>query len=263
MPYITSVGRNSMNGIDGFKKAMFVSPHFDDAILSCGGLISNSIQRGKSIQICTVFTEIQKENNKLSQVIKKYVAEDMGILESNVDIQECEKWITLRRQEDERACKYLGCKKRELKYLDAIFRLERNQYIYDTEESLFKKAYETTLVNELIEQFIVLCKDFDVCFFPMAIGSHIDHRILHRVGLSIAKRYNYVYYYHEIPYCIGKEMQYSKENQYDISESMKYKIKAISYYDTQLKGLFGCKEGIGNIIPAYEVYSKKSAWDEV
>lgn len=243
--------------MDDFKKAMFVSPHFDDAILSCSGLIASYIKRGKSIQICTVFTEIQKEINKLSQVIKEYVAEDMGILEDNVDMHECKKWITLRRQEDERACKYLGCKKRELKYLDAIFRMEQNQYIYDTEESLFEKVYEASLVDELIKQFTILCKDFDACFFPMAIGNHIDHRILHHVGLKIAEKYNQVYYYHEIPYCIGTEVQYPRSNLYDVSEFMEIKIKAISYYGTQLKGLFGSKEYIGNIIPSYEVYSKR------
>lgn len=244
---------------DEIKKIVIISPHFDDAVLSCAGLIGCFIEEGKTVEICNVFTKIQKENVKFSKVIREYIAEDMNNPIAYVDMQVCEKWIQLRQKEDDRACKFLNCKKRDLGYIDAIFRMKSNQYIYDTEEKLFSeyKAHDEEFMKiDLINRLNFICKDFDACLFPMAIGNHVDHRIVHDMGLEINKNWHNVCFYCEIPYSIDPEFQVLSIEKLNISKLMDLKLKAVGFYGTQLQGLFGTKESISSIIPAYEIYAR-------
>jgi enoyl reductase-like protein len=39
-------------------KHIYISPHLDDAALSCGGLIANQIARGESVQAINIFAGI-------------------------------------------------------------------------------------------------------------------------------------------------------------------------------------------------------------
>lgn len=243
------------------KKIIIISPHFDDAILSCGGLICKMIKLGKYVEICNVFTRIEVNKDHFSEVIKEYIAEDMNEDAQNVDVRLCEKWIRLRKKEDNRASSFLECNKRDLGYIDAIFRTRLNQYIYDTEEKLFSivgQKDEEHLVKNVAYTIEAICKDFDKCIFPMAVGNHVDHYILYQIGLEIQKKNNNVFFYGEIPYCINFQSENEEliANKMVITELFGLKLKAIGFYETQLRGLFGDKYSVSKVIPNYEIYYK-------
>lgn len=240
--------------VNEVKKIMIVSPHYDDAVLSCAGLIGSSIEKGIMVEICNVFTKIHKGNVKLSKVIREYIAEDLNEYIIKVDMKLCKKWIQLRRKEDDMACNFLNCSKRDLGYTDAIFRMKSNQYIYDAEEKLFDGYDEENLKIDLSNRIKDICKGFDACFFPMAVGKHVDHQIIHDVGLEVKKYMQNVYFYCEIPYSINFLNLYLNKEKFYISNYMELKINAICFYKTQLKGLFGNEKIADIFIPNYEIY---------
>ena len=240
------------------KNIVFISPHLDDAILSCAGLISFLVEQGKKVEICNVFTSINDKNMELSEVVKEYIAEDLHENINNVNRKKCDEWIRLRQSEDEEACSLLKCCKRNLGYIDAIFRMKSEWYIYDTEEKLFAGKTindEKLLKKELILKLSDICKDFDKCIFPMAVGNHVDHRIIYEVGLEIQKNNYNVSYYYEIPYSLIPSSLFTNVEKMDISKYLDLKINAVSKYTSQLQGLFGTKVITKEVIPNYEFYS--------
>lgn len=87
-------------------EAIFVSPHLDDAILSCGGLIAKLTKEKKRILIVTVFTK--------------------GI-------------NTVRIKDDMEVCKTLGADYLHLGFVDEVKRRSRLSWI-DIKEKLIKKV---------------------------------------------------------------------------------------------------------------------------
>ena len=79
------------------EKVMVVSPHFDDAILSCGGMLCSDEWFDSEISVINVFTEISQKKQKMSDVIAEYVSEDLAISKSKVNLDMCERWkVTYR-----------------------------------------------------------------------------------------------------------------------------------------------------------------------
>lgn len=141
------------------EKVMVVSPHFDDAILSCGGMLCSDEWFDSEISVINVFTEISQKKQKMSDVIAEYVSEDLAISKSKVNLDMCERWIATRRKEELFATKTLGIKSFDLGYKDAIFRMVNDKFIYDTEEKLFLgQVRENVLLEQLVHQFIDICK---------------------------------------------------------------------------------------------------------
>lgn len=237
------------------EKVIVVSPHFDDAILSCGGMLCSDEWINREISIFNVFSDISRKKETMSDVIVEYVAKDLGISKCKVNLDMCEKWIVTRRKEELLATQALGVKSFDLGYTDAIFRISDDEFIYDTEEKLFLgQIRENVLLDQLIHQFIEICKDYSICYFPAGIGNHPDHIILHLVGKNIQCNHSDIRFYCEIPYSIDKEVKEGKMYEIDVEENYERKIRAVSEYKTQLNWLLGNGNNIEKIIPQYEMY---------
>lgn len=235
---------------------MFVSPHLDDAILSCGGLIFKYIEKGAQCDIINIFNKIDLEIRELSSIIKEYISEDMSCDIENVNIDTCKKWNQLRKRENDCASKYLKCNMKDLEYVDAIFRHTYYDYIYKNEEQLFGEGKEDDLIISLYNELRAFCYDYDLCYFPKSIGKHVDHIIANKVGnLLIDNKIAKVCFYYEQPYL--SSIDFSKEACYylDIKKEYYFKIKAIEFYQSQLQGLFKGLS-LGDLMPKYEIYSE-------
>ena len=105
---------------------LIISPHLDDAVLSCGGLLSLANARGFDACVLTVFAGEPDPG-------------DVGPLASWIH-QLCgqgEDAVSARRVEDLAAGSLLGFDSIHLDFLDCAYRRSAGRHLYPTESSVF------------------------------------------------------------------------------------------------------------------------------
>jgi len=148
--------------------ALYLSPHFDDAVLSCGGYIHQRLGRGDRVVVVTVCAALPP--NDLSPFAQSLH----------------ERWSRLgefdRAQEDRDALKRLGAEWIHLNYHDCIYRRAEDRWLYDSEESLWGvvSPLELHWVDALAKVFndVASLKPNAEVWCPFAIGDHVDHKLV-------------------------------------------------------------------------------------
>lgn len=171
-------------------RKVFLSPHLDDAVYSCGGLIHELVTKGFSVEVWTIFTADPPEGN-LSTFAQS--------LHARWKEKSNPSWI--RREEDKHALDLLGAACRHLSYPDCIYRrnAQTNEPIITKDEDLFSKDYviENNLILNLYKELqlrLPLNADI-VC--PLSMGGHVDHRVT-RMAAEQLKRS--LWFYADYPY---------------------------------------------------------------
>jgi len=149
---------------------IYLSPHLDDAIYSCGGLIWEQVQAGQKVEIWTVCAG-DPPPGPLSPF-----AESLHTRWGVVEVGE------VRRAEDRRAVSWLGAGFRHLELPDCIYRrhLVSGQALYASEQAIFGEVHPAEapvvawLSNMLAEN--VPAGAGVVC--PLTLGGHVDHRLV-------------------------------------------------------------------------------------
>ncbi|MDF1500502.1 MAG: PIG-L family deacetylase [Anaerolineales bacterium] len=175
---------------------LYLSPHLDDAVFSCGGLMAMQDARGEPISVLTLFA-----GDPPGYRISEFAAELHA------------RWgkagppIATRRAEDRLACGRLGASVVHLDIPDAIYRTDAaNQPLYPSTESLFAGLSPDD--DDLLERLVQALEAIDFLnanvYCPMGLGSHVDH-ILTRAA---AERLDIqLLYYADMPYAArGDEM---------------------------------------------------------
>lgn len=218
---------------------LFFSPHIDDVILSCGGLISN-LSNKESVLIITVFTKATDE--KISNLGKEFI--------KLCGFNSAKSLFDSRKEEEERVAKFLKYDYLFLDYADAAFRF--HSYF------IFKKLlYPKGCFSKVSSNDSILIKDIKVhihnilkkisnkkcsVYFPLGIGEHADHQILKQIGLSTKSKN--IFYYEDFPYCINQnDKQYFVDTLrpktiYLTKATLQKKYKAILLYKSQIKPVF-------------------------
>jgi hypothetical protein len=158
-------------------KAIFISPHLDDAVFSCGAEIARLREIGE-VLVINVFTQFLARANK-----------------ANVSIGP-------ERYEEERAASQaLNFDSINLNELDAFFRENRFQSVGNIFLSLQKNDFDyleilRKKIQQCLEQF-----DFEKIYVPIGVGWHIDHQLCF-LAFSNSKYQNEIIYYEDAPYCL-------------------------------------------------------------
>lgn len=159
---------------------LFISPHLDDAVLSCGARIAALTAKGKRVLIVTVFTEA-------------------GALAT----EEKRERYSSRRKHDKEAAGCLGAEVIHLGYTDAPF---RNAAYHNFSTLLFHHTLpvqERELVTSIaarLEVLIASCCPESV-WFPLGVGGHIDHHIVYESSWLLPSN-SVTGYYEELPYAL-------------------------------------------------------------
>jgi LmbE family N-acetylglucosaminyl deacetylase len=178
---------------------IYLSPHLDDAIYSCGGLIWEQTQAGQQVAVWTVCAG-DPPPGPLSPFAEALHA----------------RWKTgrdtvqQRREEDLAACQTVGAQARHFSVPDCIYRRSPvdGTYLYSSEEAIFGRLH-----LDDAEQAIEFGRDLfpglpeDVQFVvPLCLGGHVDHQFV-RAAAEVSGRQ--VWYYADYPYVIksGKELE--------------------------------------------------------
>ena len=220
--------------------AIFVSPHLDDAVLSCGGGIARLTREGVRVPVVTVFTADQPLGEPLSPLAKRSHA-SWGVGDQP---------FAVRRAEDRSALGLLGAKAVHLGLLDAMYRRTPSGAAQYGDPLAAPTADD---VEHFLPRLAAALRDSPPAassrarvFCPAGTGGHVDHVLVRRAVEQIVDVERIVYY-EEYPY-ISRRGVSSAMNEDGASrppdvlalsaEELDARIAAIDCYVSQLRGLF-------------------------
>ncbi|MHB1377561.1 MAG: PIG-L deacetylase family protein [Candidatus Humimicrobiaceae bacterium] len=187
----TLENKNSKN------KYFFLSPHLDDIVFSCGGLIAKTAAAGCLVNVITFYTHQNDPAIYPTKLVKTIIKLPN---------------YHMRQNEDIAALTLLGAKWTHLDYIDRFFRplwLKNIFEVYDTSkiaginsfENLAPiKKYITKLVEDNSESYF---------FAPLGIGNHYDHVELFLASIMTAKESNVLdrFFFYEDIYVLGERIR--------------------------------------------------------
>ena len=203
--------------------ALYLSPHFDDVVFSCGASIVHRVKHGERIVVVTVCAALPP--NEISPFAKSLHERWSGLGEFN------------RVEEDRRAIKHLGADYVHLNYPDCIYRRSlEGEWLYVSEESLWGdlSLSDVDRVEELAQliQHSAPLKPNAEIWSPFAIGDHVDHQWVKLAASALGKMAkNPIRYYADYPY--AEKFIGGTRLPYDESDRLT-KLKAIRCYTSQL-----------------------------
>jgi LmbE family N-acetylglucosaminyl deacetylase len=228
---------------------LYLSPHEDDAALSCGGQIAQLTRRGETVIIFTIMAGTVPPEFKPTELTR----------------ENHERWalgddpITGRRNEDLCAAQALGAEVRFGPYPDALYRVHPTSAapLYKNNEALFGvvhaqdpvlQAKRAAVVQAITSVFKL--KDDDSIHIPLAIGRHVDHQLVRDMGRSIIRwrPNNPFFFYEDYPYArqgeavvkaalAGVDVPTNRMTHPLDPDAIDAKIAAIKCYKSQLSGL--------------------------
>lgn len=138
--------------------ALLLSPHLDDAILSCAGHIQHHVAQGQTVVVLTIF--------------------------SHADPDDAAGWAT-RREEDRTAVARLGAQPRWLGLPDAPFRHPAYRDFDSLTGPILPSdaSTKTRLAERLRHEVETLGPQ--LLYVPLGVGDHVDHRLVHEAAAGL------------------------------------------------------------------------------
>lgn len=248
----------SFNDITTKHRHIFLSPHFDDVVYSCGGTLGVQVSSGLRPLVITIFGGIPSPDLELSPFARR-VHQEMGADYTKGPGNAVE----IRRKEDISALDYLEVDYLWLDYLDALYRgspayySDRNQLIGgDVHPS------DASIDRQLASDLLALQDRLPdaVWYAPLGVGRHVDHQIVCSAADRLSQRGAKVYYYEEFPYILEKDALEARKQELglpleptlvEMSEMLPIRIAAAEMYASQATANFGSNEALKRSITDY------------
>lgn len=179
-------------------KIIYLSPHLDDAVFSCGGWIWEQTQRGLDVEIWTLCAG-DPPPGSLSAFAK--------VLHRSWDLSD--NAAQIRREEDLRACQIIGAECRHFPYQDCIYRKSpQGEHYYSSEADIFGglDPREADLIERISADLGEALPQEAEVSAPLGIGNHVDHEIVRKAAARLERA---LHYYADYPYARtpeGKEI---------------------------------------------------------
>lgn len=172
---------------------IYLSPHLDDAVLSCAGQIYQSVEAGQSVLVATV------------------MAGDAPTADLSPFAQSLhQRWevashtVAIRREEDKAASELLGVDFWHMDVLDCIYRRhpDSGEALYASEEALFGDIHpaEMALARSLAYKLDQMPQP-GKALAPLTAGHHVDHQLT-RLAAELWLGQDRLHYYEEFPYVL-------------------------------------------------------------
>lgn len=172
---------------------VYLSPHPDDVVLSCGGLVWEQVRAGHPASVWTICAG-DPPSGTLSPFARSL----------HQRWQTSDQAFEQRRAEDVASCEILGASWEHFSLPDCIYRAdEKGVFLYDSEESLFGPLHpaEERRVAELAVELSRRLPPAADLVCPLGLGGHVDHylarRAAERAALFTGAR---LWYYADYPY---------------------------------------------------------------
>jgi len=229
-------GRYSRNKLYDY---IFLSPHLDDVVLSCGGFVSQLTEAGLSVLVATLFAG-DPLHGPLSKLARK--AHELWGLGDQA--------MRVRRDEDSRACNELGADYIHLGLVDCIYRRHprSGMPLYSTQDDVFGAIHPADLDSVFIDLSVALTTvpSAKQMFAPLGIGNHVDHQLLCMAVEEVMA--TTVSFYEDYPYCVRSTWsappQASAKLHHIPTPALERKLRAIRAYSSQLSSLFSTESNM-------------------
>lgn len=239
---------------------LYLAPHLDDAVLSCGGQITQLVRAGQVVRVVTVFAgdaPAAKHATASPFVQELYTRWGLGLNPS-----------AGRRAEDRAALGILGARVTHLPFPDCVYRMGRmGAPLYPTRAAIFGTVaqVELPLIDEIVRALVRLRVPRDATvILPLTAGHHVDHQIVRAAGeqwrkMQGAGRRIQTAYYEDYPYAeqpdevtaaLGQDPLESELVQLDAA-SLAVKVAAIACYRSQISSFFADKAEMAARVRAY------------
>jgi LmbE family N-acetylglucosaminyl deacetylase len=224
--------------------SLFLSPHLDDAVLSCGNLV----RRSPRATVATVFSEAAPgPHTRAARSFLRQCGAPSG----------AEELFAERRREDVEVVTAAGADAVHLGRRDALFRTRRAPralgrvlpelvhryptFRFDIARGRVAAA-ERDLAARIAEQVeaIGARSGAEVVFCPLGVGRHVDHVLVRSVGPELGER---VVYYADFPYTLHSTpdpafLAAHGLRRWENPDDPEDKRKLIEGYRTQVDALF-------------------------
>lgn len=222
---------------------VFVAPHLDDAVLSCGGQIAHYVTQGARVLTLTLCAATPREDQLTPYA--KHLHGTYGLGDDP---------MAGRRQEDIDALAILGCDVLHLDQLDAPYRLEA----YGQRGAVFGRPVAddplAAATRHVLDQLHAQ-QPLASLYLPLGVGMHVDHQVVCSQGLAAHGRGLPIIWYEDAPYAVQYDFVQQRLDDLGltftphvvrIDAALDRKLAAIAAYGSQVGKLFRDR-------PMYEV----------
>jgi LmbE family N-acetylglucosaminyl deacetylase len=232
---------------------VFLSPHFDDAVLSVGGFIHQLTARGNRVWVFTVFA------GKPWPVYSELAVQLHKCWGNPSDV------VALRTAEDEQALACLGAEGKRLSLLDCVYRGRTpTDWYYNTKAALYGELHPGDLnlapaICSAIAKELPASSSTACVYAPLAIGNHVDHQLVSLAATELMRQGYPVAFYEDFPYLVdcgrdiaGYPLVVSEQLVPDqvalAPQDLAKRIAAVACYRSQLAALFGGAEKMAELV---------------
>jgi LmbE family N-acetylglucosaminyl deacetylase len=212
------------------KHWIFLSPHFDDVALSCGGLVWDMVNQGNQVEVWTIMGG-HPPNENFSDF-----ARDIHQLWGNSGREA----IDMRREEDRAACGILGAVPRYFDWPDVIYRRQPvlGTPVVNNDDELFHETPEPAVIEDITVKITKQLPQGINLVLPMGLGGHLDHRAVVQVGARLTQDH---FYYADYPYILNNfdspiltENRFQNNSQHLSQQALHAWQEAVLCYRSQL-----------------------------
>lgn len=182
--------RGAIRPMRAYYDWIYLSPHLDDAALSCGGQIAQHTRSGQTVLIVSVMAG-DPPNPSISEYAR-------GLHERWELASEA---TAARRAEDLAACALLGADALHWDVPDCIYRTDASGApFYLSDPDIFGEVApaEQALAATLAAQMADL-PDHARLVVPLTVGHHVDHLLVRQAAEQAFEPYT-LFYYEDCPY---------------------------------------------------------------
>ena len=229
---------------------LYLSPHFDDVALSCGGQVFLHSAAAESVLVVTM-TGAEPPDDLRSDTVASLHRRWAGSLGG----QMTGSIVAARRAEDREALAALGADAHHLPFLDCIYRRspKSGNLLYPGPDDMFGELNpeDSEIFGSLAAAFAALPAAGQV-LLPLTVGGHVDHRILRVVGETV---FSDVAYYEDYPYVMTPDALeavlppderegWRAETIWLTEAALEAKIEAVAAYRSQLSSFFAGRDDL-------------------
>jgi LmbE family N-acetylglucosaminyl deacetylase len=232
---------------------VYLSPHLDDVVLSCGGVIHAQARAGEGALVVTFFAA-SPEDDELTPFAR----------ELKLRWGDAPDPVGLRRAEDLAALRSVGAEGLHLPYADCVYRYDptTRQAYYPDEGAIFGAIHpaEGGWDRDLLAAFRDAVGDLAgaTIYAPLGAGHHVDHLLVRRVGFALLLEGQQVLFYEDYPYADRSEVVHaalqalpgecwSRERRALAEEDVRAKVRAVSCYASQLNTFWRDAQGRADV----------------
>jgi LmbE family N-acetylglucosaminyl deacetylase len=233
---------------------IYLSPHPDDAVFSCGGMIHRQVESGGRVVVVTVCTGDPPSGplSDFAQSLHERWRPETRTLGAGI--------VAVRRREDLAALDALGAQAVHLDVPDCIYRLNpaSGLPLYASEAALVGSLHpsELALIRRTATKLATLLHGFGRhhLYVPLGVGQHVDHQLTRRAAEVAGGVFAY---YEDYPYvAMGAERWSGPESPgphgrtlnpeliYLAEADLCARVESMALYESQLSSFWASRQNL-------------------